>query len=122
MGYDSSQPNRWHYAFAVVAYLLIAAIASPGFAASPAVFMERNTDRPGGDYRVITAGRDGPRHCAAECAGDDQCRAWTYVQVGNEGPNATCHLKLTVPHPQATPCCVSGVTVGSGEPGRRRGY
>ncbi len=122
MKIELSSPNRWHMGIALFFYFFIAVTTGPGFAANPGVFMERGTDRPGGDYRVLTDGVESPRSCASACAADTQCRAWTYVNKGSEGPLATCHLKLTVPHAQSTPCCVSGVSVGSSEPGRVRGY
>lgn len=118
----SLSPNRWHYAVAAAAYFFVAVIAAPVFAASPSVFMEQGTNRPGADYKVLSAGSEGPQYCASACFADTQCRAWTYVRAGNEGPEAQCHLKLDVPHAQATPCCISGVTVGSSMPGRTRGY
>jgi len=112
------------YVFAVLFVLGSATMPMQAVAASGAAsgFMERNTDRTGGDFRVFTSGPQGPRHCASECASDAQCKAWTYVAMGNEGPNATCHLKLVVPPAVQTPCCISGVTVGSSTPGRRTGY
>lgn len=122
MGINLSSPTKWHIAFALAAYAFIALATGPGFAAGPALFTERGVDRPGGDYRVLTSGVESPRYCASACAADTQCKAWTYVNAGTEGPAATCHLKLTVPHAQSTPCCTSGVAVGSGSPGRVRGY
>ncbi|MEQ9520062.1 MAG: PAN domain-containing protein [Parvibaculum sp.] len=96
--------------------------ATTAQAATASDFMERNTDRTGGDFRVFASEPQGPRHCAAECASDAQCKAWTYVAMGNEGPDATCHLKLIVPPAVKSPCCISGVTIGSSTPGRRTGY
>jgi len=122
MRVELSTPNKWHIGIALVGYFFIAILTGPSFAASSGVFMERGMDRPGGDYRVLTDGVESPRYCAAACAADTQCLAWTYVNKGTEGPLASCHLKLTVPHSEATPCCVSGVTIGSSEPGRVRGY
>ncbi len=122
MGIDLTSPSKWHFAFAIAAYALIALATGPSLAASQGGFMERGTDRPGGDYRVLTSGVESAHYCASACAADTQCRAWTFVNAGAEGPAATCHLKLTVPHAQSTPCCTSGVAVGSSEPGRVRGY
>jgi PAN domain-containing protein len=122
MGINLSSPNKWHILVALTAYALIAVATGPSLAGSQAGFVERGIDRPGGDYSVLTSGVESPRYCASACAADNQCRAWTYVNAGAEGPSATCHLKLTVPHAQSTPCCTSGVAVGSSEPGRIRGY
>ncbi len=115
-------PRLWHFAVGGLCYLLIAVVAAPVFGASPSVFMEQGTNRPGADYKVMSAGREGPQYCASACFADTQCQAWTYVRAGNEGPEAQCRLKLDVPHAQATPCCISGVAVGSSAPGRTRGY
>ncbi|PCJ69206.1 MAG: hypothetical protein COA62_11275 [Rhodobiaceae bacterium] len=122
MRIELSSPSKWHIGIALIFYFLITVATGPGFAANTGAFMEHSTDRPGGDYRVLTNGVESPRYCASACAADTQCRAWTYVNKGTEGALASCHLKLTVPHAEATPCCVSGVTVGSSEPGRVRGY
>jgi len=122
MRIDLSSPSKWHILFALVGYAFVALASGPGFAGAPALFSERGIDRPGGDYRVLTSGVESPRYCASACSADTQCRAWTYVNAGSEGPSATCHLKLTVPHAQSTPCCTSGVAVGSSAPGRVRGY
>lgn len=117
---NALQPRRWP-AFALTVMFAIGSV-TPGLSATAADFMEHNTIRHGGDFRVFASGPQGPRHCASECAADNQCKAWTYVAMGNEGPNATCHLKLVVPPAQQSPCCISGVTIGSGTHGRRNGY
>jgi hypothetical protein len=69
---------------------------------------EPGTNRPGADYRSFSP-RGGPRDCQAACGDDDQCRAWTYVREGIQGPSPRCWLKGSVPPPTANDCCVSGV-------------
>jgi len=76
-----------------------------------AIELELNTDRVGGDYR--STNMDRPSACATACAGAAQCKAWTWVKAGIQGPSAKCWLKSTVPAPQASDCCISGV---KGEP------
>jgi len=76
-----------------------------------AIELEHNTDRVGGDYQ--STNMDSWSACATACASDAQCRAWTWVKAGIQGPSAKCWLKSTVPPPQANDCCTSGV---KGEP------
>lgn len=104
----------------IVAAYLVAAV-SQSWAAGSGPFMEMNTDRPGADYRVMTMSQPVPQSCARACDQDGQCKAWTFVRPGAEGDLATCHLKLDVPFGEATPCCISGVSVGSGALLRRTG-
>ena len=79
-------------------------------------YIERNTDRPGLDY----SSRDIPPRepgslwgpevdCQLTCQFDRNCRAWTYVNPGIQGPNARCWLKNAVPAAQGRDCCTSGV-------------
>lgn len=72
-----------------------------------AIELELNTDRVGGDYR--STNMDRPSTCATACAGDAQCKAWTWVKAGIQGPSAKCWLKSTVPEPRPSDCCISGV-------------
>lgn len=58
----------------------------------------------------------GPDACREACARDDQCRAFTYVEPGFQGPHARCWLKVDVPVQSAKSCCVSGVKESA--PGR----
>jgi hypothetical protein len=69
---------------------------------------ERNVDRPGSDYRNFNI--DGsPAACQAACGRDDECRAWTYVRAGYQGPLPRCWLKFRIPSPTGNQCCISGV-------------
>lgn len=71
--------------------------------------VEINTDRPGLDYRSFDIGETNPGPCERACAGETQCRAWTYVRPGIQGPNARCWLKSAVPQAYTNDCCISGV-------------
>lgn len=82
------------------------------------VFMEENTDRPGADYRVFELKSAAPAHCMRACEEDGKCQAWTYVKPGHGNAPAMCKLKVTVPFRAESPCCVSGVTVGTSDPVR----
>jgi len=71
---------------------------------------EFGIDRFGGDYRSFELAADpNGKSCAAACAGDTQCRAWTYARPGYSGASAACFLKDRVTRPQHRPCCISGV-------------
>jgi hypothetical protein len=71
--------------------------------------MEVDTDRPGMDYKNFNLPRNLPTLCEQACKEDPNCKAWTYVNPGVQGPNARCWLKSGVPSPVKNPCCVSGV-------------
>jgi hypothetical protein len=72
--------------------------------------IEFGIDRYGGDLRNLELPPDPTgKSCAAACAGEPQCRAWTYARPGYVGPSATCFLKDRVTGPQHRPCCISGV-------------
>jgi hypothetical protein len=71
--------------------------------------MEGNTDRPGLDYRSFDLPAADPKLCQDACAGEANCKAFTYVRPGVQGPSARCWLKSSVPNPVSNNCCVSGV-------------
>jgi PAN domain len=70
----------------------------PGDAAA----LERDIDRPGGDYKASYV--DDASACERECRRNGGCRAWTYVKRDNH-----CMLKNTVPQARRDACCTSGV-------------
>jgi len=71
------------------------------------VRFESETNRPGGDLRHWSS--TDPQQCALSCADDKQCRAFTWVKPGVQGPDAQCWLKSTMSAPVRDPCCTSGV-------------
>lgn len=71
--------------------------------------VEQNTDRPGQNYRNFDLDAPEPERCRAACMEDGNCRAWTYVKPGFQGPQARCWLKSGVPPAKSNTCCVSGV-------------
>src|SRR5262245_57609929 len=81
--------------------VLAAALAvSPQFAAeSFAQGMEFGIDRPGLDYRSFDLPANDPALCQNACFGEAQCRAFTFVRPGVQGPSARCWLKNQVPNP-----------------------
>jgi hypothetical protein len=71
---------------------------------------ETDTNRFGSDYRSFPAGD--ANACQTACAGEGQCRAWTWVKPGVQGPQAKCWLKNAVPVASKNVCCVSGLKTG----------
>jgi hypothetical protein len=69
-----------------------------------------NFDRPGNDYKKFDLPADDPLLCLNACAGEPQCKAWTYVKPNStQGFAPRCWLKDTVPARVADACCASGV-------------
>ena len=88
--------------FGALPALALAGIAPPS--------MEANVSRWGSDYRRFTLDKGGAEGCAAACAQDSKCQAWSYVKPGaSGGTSAICRLKSSVPKAASDPCCVSGV-------------
>ncbi len=74
---------------------------------------ERNTDRPGQDYRSFWLGKPLPDDCRRVCEGESRCKAWTFVRPDSRYPLARCWLKSGVPPKATNSCCVSGVKGGT---------
>ncbi len=70
--------------------------------------LEYDTDRPGQDYKNFNLSEARPELCQAGCSADSNCRAFTYVKPGVQGPSARCWLKSGVPQATGSSCCVSG--------------
>ncbi|HMF44454.1 MAG TPA: PAN domain-containing protein [Polyangia bacterium] len=70
---------------------------------------EPRTDRPGMDYRSFDLPAPRPELCRDACWREPQCRAFTYVRPGVQGPSARCWLKNPVPPARLNDCCLSGV-------------
>lgn len=98
-------------------FLAAGSVGMSSISAAGAVLVEPGADRAGSDYRNFEVGnadlRDQPELiCQTACQKDAQCRAWTYVKPGVQGPKARCWLKTAVPAVRANNCCVSGVMTG----------
>ena len=98
-----------HLSRLIIAFAFVVASGIPGLASAQG--FSRNIDRPGGDYLNFALDGDAST-CRLACDRDRQCRAWTFVKGGIQGPLARCWLKNVVPAPRANPCCTSGVTGG----------
>lgn len=71
--------------------------------------LEVDTNRGGADYRNFDLAEARPELCRDACANDPQCRAFTYVKPGFQGPRARCWLKNSAPNGTSNACCISGV-------------
>jgi hypothetical protein len=103
-GVSSTSPS-----FLIVADIGKAQVKPTGAAAMIGPGMQRDTNYFGSDYRNIdniTAAQ-----CQAACKNESQCKAWTWVKPGVQGPQAKCWLKNAVPAKSANTCCISGVDV-----------
>lgn len=78
--------------------------------------LELDTDRYGQDYKSLDLPAADPKLCQAACEREPQCRAFSYVKPGIQGPAPRCWLKHSVPHPSRNTCCVSGVKSTRAEP------
>jgi hypothetical protein len=78
--------------------------------------LENNVDRTGSDYASFNLGTADPNLCEQACAGDPDCKAFTYVRPGYQGPNARCWLKNAVPPQTQANCCISGAKTASQPP------
>jgi len=70
--------------------------------------LEKGFDRPGTDYKNFPFD-GGPEGCQQTCAEDPNCKAFTWVRPGVQGPQARCWLKSGVSSAVANVDCVSGV-------------
>ena len=112
-GFRAIQPPDWGHAlgggdFATFEEATAAACLKVTVGPRP-LKLEPGIDRSGGDYKDFDLAAADPNLCAAACAGDAKCRAFTYVNRGMQGPSARCWLKGSVPGAAANPCCTSGV-------------
>jgi len=83
------------------------AIRKPSAAIALSPGMEGDTNRPGMDYRNFDIGT--AAQCQIACNTESQCKSWSWVKPGVQGPNGHCWLKTGVPAVAKSDCCVSGV-------------
>ena len=90
------------------AFVVVASSGISSASAAPGENFSLNTDRPGNDIRNIPFNGDA-QACLKRCNRERDCRAWTFVKAGVQGPSAVCFLKAPIPRAVANPCCTSGV-------------
>ena len=75
--------------------------------------IDRNTDRPGSDYRDFAQKKNDFNECQQACLTDPDCKAWTYVKPNcpptNPDSKAHCWLKNAIPRAFENNCCISGI-------------
>jgi len=71
--------------------------------------VRNNANRVGHDFASFDLPQSDPRLCQAECAGNRQCKAWTYVRPHVQGNSPRCWLKNAEPPLAQDSCCVSGL-------------
>lgn len=75
--------------------------------APPTFTTEHGLNLPGQDYKRFAVD-GGPQQCENACASEAQCKAFTWVRPGVQGPKAMCWLKSGVPGAMLNPDTVSG--------------
>lgn len=96
-------------------YSLMSIFCAALAGAAMADTVEEGVSRPGATFQTLPLDpqEDAPA-CAALCAAEEICRAWTFIRPGHPEKGADrfglCLLKDAVPEPVAEGCCVSGVT------------
>lgn len=86
--------------------LLCPAILALAFWTLPAQGCGPYCDMMGGDkaaYYIHDAGT-----CEAACDRAGDCRGWTWVKPGVQGPQAVCYLKNQLLPARRSDCCISG--------------
>ncbi len=105
-----------HLLAGVLSAAVLALSAPAQVAAQSNPHFEYGIDRRGGDYRSFDLNFDAPALCAGQCAQEGQCRAWTYVRPGVQGPKARCWLKNVVPAPTRDGNVISGLRGNIAQP------
>ncbi len=92
---------------------LLASFAMIDTAAAQTYYMttEEGYDRLGGDYKNYPLPSPGAAQCSSACLSEPQCKAYTYVKPGIQGPQARCWLKNSFQMRTKQDVTVSGVKV-----------
>lgn len=72
-----------------------------------AAYAGDNQNRPGNDYANFDAAS--AFVCSNTCGGESQCKAYTFVRPGIQGPSGRCWLKNPTPQAVSDGCCFSGL-------------
>jgi hypothetical protein len=73
---------------------------------SCSAFAEDGINLPGDDYSDFSAPT--LNSCRDTCAGESECRAYTWVKPGIQGASGHCWLKSALPARVKDTCCISG--------------
>jgi hypothetical protein len=74
--------------------------------------LEVGVNRPGQDYANLALSSANPNLCRNACSTDADCKAFTYVAPGVQGPSARCWLKSGAASPSFHGSTTSGVKRG----------
>jgi hypothetical protein len=98
-----------------VIFILLTVMIIPTYLKSQITQVD-NVDIPGGNYKHFEL-KPGEtcQACIDACLKDPNCKAYTYVKPGVQGPNAVCWLKSTVSNPISDLNCISGVKIAGGK-------
>src|SRR6185295_18859014 len=77
--------------------ILLAMIAVS--AGAPADAFEVGKNRKGDNLNGFELDTPDPQMCQDACDSQKQCKSWTFVNPGEESPNARCWLKSSAPAP-----------------------
>lgn len=69
---------------------------------------EAGYDRPGMNLAGMPVEKTSPGRCRNACIRNHDCRAWSWVKPGVNGPGAQCYLKNGIPWAKKNDCCSSG--------------
>lgn len=72
---------------------------------------EVEIDRAGSDIDHFIQASADPNVCRDACYANENCRAFTYVNPGVQGPQAHCWLKGSIPDFSSNPNCTSGTNL-----------
>jgi hypothetical protein len=76
----------------------------------PTMSYLENQDIPGNNYKNFDLKPDETcQTCIDKCLEDPNCKAYTYVKPGVQGPNARCYLKSAAPNTISNSNCISGI-------------
>jgi len=103
------ETSRFQEIWSIGLIMVISFFAQHAYAA-----WEPQTDRPGMDYKVFSIdnsveGFVAVKKCEDACKNEPQCKAFTYVNPGVQGPHSRCWLKNGVPAKMSKDGCTSGV-------------
>jgi|GEM_PF-2797029 len=87
---------------------LLAALALTGTASSQDIFLEENTYRSGGMYKVMRGST--AEACAVACAQERACASFSFIVHDSNIQAPRCELKAGIGVPEHDPSAISGIS------------
>lgn len=75
----------------------------------PTMTLQSGLDYSGADIKRLVLDKPEPMKCASACSVSKECKAYTYVKPGQQGPAAICYLKDEAKNANSNACCSSGI-------------